>query len=204
MKILIIFILSLLLAAGVPSLAMAVGAGRGIGTAQSRHNFSHESWLPVYKICIVCHIPHKRTKKTTKGLPWDLEVNSTRYTMYDAVWSSSLTGLRDPELISSVTKQLGSPPDGISKLCLSCHNSVIAMEVFILHHFISREYDLTKTKLNDPNTTKMGLSGPISEVLEFGKIQCSSCHDVHDEETVPDTKLLRKAKNDLCFTCHDK
>jgi len=204
MKILIIFILSLLLAAGVPSLAMAVGAGRGIGTAQSPHNFSHESWLPVYKICIVCHIPHKRKKKTIKGLPWDLEVKTSRYTLYDAAWSSSLTGIRELELVSIITRKRGNLPDGISKLCLGCHNGIIAPEVFKLHHFISREFDLTKSTLNNPNTTKMGLSGLISEVLEFGKVQCSSCHDVHDEETVPNTELLRKKKDVLCITCHKK
>jgi len=60
----------------------------------------------------------------------------------------------------------------------------------------------------------MGGSGTIADVLEGGVLQCSSCHDVHDQpgESIPGTHLLRVAQtaaqggtpSGLCLTCHIK
>ncbi len=209
MKNLIILILGILLITGTRSLVLAVGAARGIGTEQSCHNFSHESWLPVIKICSICHIPHHRRgnnilKRYANGLLWKRTVSSLTYNLYNTSWSSSLTGMRDPSWVSPVTGRQGGLPDGQSKLCLSCHNGVIASDVFNLHHFVSLEYDVTKAELRDPDLAQIGVSGSISEVLVGGKIQCSSCHDAHDEESVASTKLLRVGKTEICAVCHRK
>ncbi len=208
MKKLVLPILILFLAAGYNSLVYAVGAARGIGSQQSPHNFSHESWLPVTRICGVCHVPHsrrrskKRMKRYKDGLKWNRTVNVTPYNLYNSSWSSSLTGIRDSVWTSPVTGRPEGLPDGLSKLCLSCHNGVVAPDVFNLHHFVSLEYDITKTELRDPEVKKIGVSGPISEILDNGKIQCSSCHDAHDEESVAGTKLLRVEKDRICMVCH--
>jgi hypothetical protein len=58
----------------------------------------------------------------------------------------------------------------------------------------------------------MGTSGTIASVLDNGKVQCSSCHDVHDQESVAGSHLLRVAQtvaqggtaSGLCLTCHIK
>ena len=206
---LIVFVLAILMITGMSDLAMAVGAGRGIGTEESCHNFSHESWLPVTKICGTCHVPHRRRGKKRKnpyanGLLWDRSVTSVTYNLYNSSWSSSLTGIRDTTWTSPITQRQSGMPDGLSKLCLSCHNGVIAPDVFNLHHFVSLEYDVTKAELRDPDLTILGVSGPISEVLDGGKIQCSSCHDAHDEETIAGTRLLRVEKDKICVICHRK
>jgi predicted CXXCH cytochrome family protein len=112
--------------------------------------------------------------------------------------------MRDTDWTSPVTGRQGGLPDGLSKLCLSCHNGVIAPNVFNLHHFVSLDYDVTIAELREPDLTKMGVSGPISEVLDGGKIQCPTCHDVHDEETVAGTKLLRVMKTEICMLCHKR
>ena len=41
-------------------------------------------------------------------------------------------------------------------------------------------------------------------MLFAGQMECSSCHDVHDE--LGNTALLRKSNTQsaLCLTCHDK
>ncbi len=189
--------------------AMAQGAGRGIGTEESCHNFSHESWLPVTRICGTCHVPHRRRGKKRKnpyadGLRWSPKITSLTYNIYNSSWSSSLTGMRDTSWTSPLTSRQSGLPDGLSKLCLSCHNGVIAPDVFNLHHFVSLEYDVTKAELRDPDATRMGVSGVITEILDGGKIQCSSCHDPHDEETIAGTKLLRVEKTKLCLVCHQK
>jgi predicted CXXCH cytochrome family protein len=208
MKKLIIITFTTLLIAVVSSSEKAVGAEGGLGGDQSPHNFSHESWLPVTKICRVCHVPHrrlrgkKRPERYSNGLLWNRRISSFTYSLYNSFWSSSLTGIRDPSWTDFVTGRLGGMPDGLSKLCLSCHNGIVAPDVFNLHHFISLEYDMTKTDLRDPDITPFGVSGTISEVLFDGKIQCPSCHDAHDEATVPDTKLLRVKKTEICRACH--
>ncbi len=209
MKLIIIFALTIFLTLSMRSMATAVGAGRGIGTEESCHNFSHEEWLPVTQICRTCHIPHrirgnKTLKRYKKGLLWKKKIESLTYSLYNSSWSSSLTGMRDTAWTSPITGRQGGMPDGLSKLCLSCHNGTIAPDIFNLHHFVSLEYDVTKAELRDPDIIKMGVSGPISEILNGGKIQCSSCHDPHDEESVAGTRLLRVEKDKICLVCHLK
>jgi hypothetical protein len=81
-------------------------------------------------------------------------------------------------------------------------------------HPISIVYDDIADPGLNPVTNAMGGSGTIEDVLEPTaagfKVQCSSCHDVHDAvgESVPDTHLLRVSTkapaSGLCLTCHNK
>jgi hypothetical protein len=146
--------------------------------------------------------------------------------MYSSDWSSTIDG------------SVSSTPDGISKLCLSCHDGTIAVDSYDDHeggsyfipeafristlsdgsnidlrgtHSISVVYDINSDPyLNDPNTTDLGTSGKIKDVLDHGKVQCSTCHDVHDQETLPQTPLLRVgtrgdtgSASELCLVCHN-
>jgi len=122
-------------------------------------------------------------------------------------------------------------PTGTSKLCLSCHDGTVAVDSFgdyigqgnTYMSDINPDYDLgtdlrgthpisivydnnADPNLWDPNNRAMGTSGYISDVLQNGKVQCSSCHDVHDQESAPNTHLLRvdNAGSQLCLTCHIK
>lgn len=81
-------------------------------------------------------------------------------------------------------------------------------------HPISIVYDEAADSGLNARTNAMGTSGTIDDVLEQTpsgpKVQCSSCHDVHDGmgEAVPDTHLLRVSNkapaSGLCLTCHKK
>jgi hypothetical protein len=192
--------------------------GAGSGMSSSPHNFSHELWYTTGKVCRVCHVYHNHTlasKYKEQGLPWNREVKDPTYvTIFTTYWSLVLDENPSPK------------PDGLAKLCLSCHDGIIAGEMpffnnlpgfghsisypFVIHP-VSVEYNMIKDEgLNNPDSTKMGLSGKISDVLDFGLVQCSSCHDVHGEESIPDTHLLRAPLDPddespgLCFTCHKK
>ncbi len=209
MKNIIILISLLILAPAIAGNVYADGAGRGIGTDESCHNFSHEEWLPVVDICRVCHVPHNRRVRGDSdindypdGLKWNPGAKSVVYNLYNSTWSTSLTELRDPTWTAPFINRRGGMPDELSKLCLSCHDGIIAPDIFKLHHFVSLDFDPTRTELRDPEVTMMGVSGPITEVLGNGKIQCFSCHDPHDEEAVANTKLIRVQKNRICFICH--
>jgi hypothetical protein len=81
-------------------------------------------------------------------------------------------------------------------------------------HPLSIVYDEIADPGLNPKTNAMGGSGTIEDVLEPTagglKVQCSSCHDVHDGvgEAVPATHLLRVSTktpaSGLCLTCHRK
>jgi predicted CXXCH cytochrome family protein len=208
MKLIIILAISLAVLCMLSDYAEAQGAGRGIGTEESCHNFSHEDWLPVVKICRTCHTPHenrrgkKKKNRYAEGLRWNRSITSHSFSLYNSLWSTSLSGLRDPTWTAPFIERRGGMPDGLSKLCLGCHDGIIAPNVFDLHHFVSMDYDATRTELRDPHVKEMGVSGPIEEILDNGKVQCFSCHDPHDEEAVGGTKLLRVPKHEICFVCH--
>jgi predicted CXXCH cytochrome family protein len=214
----LIVVLTLLLA-GLSSVAMAVGNGAGI--TGSPHDFS--ATYGSGEICVVCHTPHDGGRASTAtGMLWNHDLSTATYTMYDSSISSSLDGAVDAQ------------PSGVSKLCLACHDGTVAIDSFggasgtnyvptyakipnLVDgsnldlrgtHPISIVYDdVADFNLNDPTTTAMGLSGTISDVLDVGnKVQCSTCHDVHDQESVAGTALLRvtNAGSQICLTCHIK
>lgn len=246
MKKLLILALAVLMTAGIASIALADGLGAGI--AGSPHDFTDdvvagitaagsEAWNARNEICRVCHVPHDHNLSSQyylNGLLWNHGVTAATFVMYDNTWSSTLDGAQSAQ------------PDGISKLCLSCHDGTVALDtfdkyaggtIFISDYsggfqvpgagipLVSGSFDLRGThplsitydtsadpNLKNPATTAMGLSGVINDVLDAGKVQCSSCHDVHDQESVANTHLLRVAQtvaqggaaSGLCLTCHIK
>jgi predicted CXXCH cytochrome family protein len=122
----------------------------------------------------------------------------------------------------------------MSKICLSCHDGIVAPETYghnaggaahpfgkdlmgtigNKNHPISFIYDtalsLKERDLYDPSTKLSGLSGSTgtisADMLFSNRMECSSCHDVHNTKAVPGTKLLVKdnAGSALCLTCHNK
>ncbi|RJQ43548.1 MAG: hypothetical protein C4538_11810 [Nitrospiraceae bacterium] len=207
MEKLIILGLTMTLFVSLQTLAAAdVTEGFGQGIEQSPHNFFHHAWLPLTRICFVCHTIHDETlpsQRYSNGLLWQRNVSSVSYVLYHSYWGKTFFETRDKSPLTSLTGKRSNLPDGLSKLCLSCHDGLVAPDVFNLHHFVSAEYDITKTNLRNPDTTIMGNSGSITEVLDRGKVQCTSCHDVHGVESIPHTKLLREEKPKLCLTCHN-
>ncbi len=190
-------------------------AGSATGISGSTHDFSGDVWNFTGEICRTCHTPHDKARAAQlylNGLLWNHQVSSATYTMYNSVWSDTLD--------NTVSAQ----PDGIAKLCLSCHDGTVGLNQFDAAidavgtdfvggsfqipafadggnrdlrgtHPISIAYNGTDTGLN-PDSTAMGTSGTIADVLDKGKVQCHSCHDVHDEagEAVAATQLLRVAQ----------
>lgn len=223
MKKVLIVILAVTLIAGLAAIVYATGDGAGIVT--SPHDFSSgvgaSSWNKTGEICAVCHAPHAAS--AVDPLLWNHANSSATYTMYS---SALLTA-------KGVTQD--AQPSGISKLCLACHDGTVALDSFggatgitpisptypaqmnlgtnmQKTHPIGVEY----SDIKDPNlwpaaTRAMGLSGYIADVLEAGKIQCHSCHDVHNQESAPSSELLRVGNttstgsaSGLCLTCHIK
>lgn len=211
--------------------ALAVGAGTGI--VGSPHDFNLEVWNTRAEICRVCHVPHDHnlaSQRYSNGLLWNHEVTAQTFTVYDNTWSSSIDGITgQPD--GSAKLCLGCHDGSVA---VDTFDNVTGGTTFIgaynpayqvpgaiaagtdLHgtHPLSIVYDSTADPyLNDELTTPMGAGGyVINDVLDAGKVQCSSCHDVHDQDSVAGTHLLRVAQttaaggtaSGLCLTCHNK
>ncbi len=188
--------------------AMAVMTG-------SAHDFKAKTWNPSGEICNVCHVPHKTA---STALLWNhVTTTAPAYTLYS---SPSLNAVP------------GQPAAGsVSKLCLSCHDGTVAVDnfggpttgtTFVLpasnllngttsltdDHPISFTYDAALA------TADGGLVSPPVDgksvvagiPLYAAKLECGSCHDVHNNGVGTPAKLLRvsNAASALCLKCHIK
>lgn len=177
----------------------------------SAHDFSAQGWGTT-EICEACHTPHNADLTVVESPLWNHAVTGETFQPY--------TG-------SGTLNATVGQPDGISKLCLSCHDGVTNMDAFgggagttpmtsgnvtgldlRNDHPISFTYDAALVGL-DPGlhavTTTSGLGGTIdSDMLFNTQLECSSCHDVHNGLALPN--LLRKTNvaSALCLTCHAK
>jgi hypothetical protein len=227
MKKLIILTLTVLMTVSIASFAVA--AGNGAGLLNSPHDFS--ATIPALggEICRICHSPHDHHvagQNYLNGLLWNKTQTTATYTMYDqAAWPT----------YSSLDGTVSAQPDGTAKLCLSCHDGTVAVDSFENHapagftlpqyaeipgfadganrdlrgtHPISITYEAALDGWLKPDTAPMGGSGTIADVLDNNKVQCASCHDVHDApiESVAGTPLLRvtNAGSAICLACHIK
>lgn len=198
-------------------------AGANAGTiVGSAHDFSMTGWGDTDEICIFCHTPHNAD--TTVALA--------------PLWNHELTTLNDFTVYSSATLDaVVDQPDGVSILCLSCHDGTVAVDSFggrtgtrfitedsrvyigkdlSDDHPISFVYDDALADLDGglfhPSSTEVIIgsdktkTGTITDIMLFNdKVQCATCHDVHNTFTDGDNLLrISNTASGLCLTCHDK
>ena len=193
------------------ALLLVAGMGYGQNIAGSDHDFSGKNWNASGEICIVCHTPHNAIAGVNPL--WNHEVTTSIFTLY----------------ASSTLDATVGQPDGNSKLCLSCHDGTVAVDNFggktggsdfvtgdknfgtdlTNDHPVSMTYDATLAStdggLFDPTTVNSGLGGTIDvDMLYSGKLQCASCHDVHNGSGLSYLLVKNNNASALCLTCHNK
>jgi len=191
------------------------------------------------EICRVCHIPHTHGRTnflnaldmgigatTPQSLLWNRALSAAPFTLYDGSAGT----------IADIP--------GTAKLRLSCHDGVTAVDDWpdaglatgvapseILGtsgqysggynigtdmqgtHPIGVTYTAAAGEFfDDTNTWANG--DTIADTLDGGTVVCATCHDVHSQEHVVGTHLLRQVTkatdqaganaSALCLTCHDK
>jgi len=166
----------------------------------SVHDFSSKGWSGG-DMCAVCHVPHSARSEIASAPVWNHDIATTVYSLY-----SSRTLTQRPE-------QPGY--DNVSRLCLSCHDGTIALDSFggnSGQNYIPGRASLGTDLSNDhpiaiPWVGQGSGGGLPGEGVKLyaGKVECPSCHDVHNNE-VSDDKLLRVSRqgSELCFKCHEK
>ncbi len=83
------------------------------------------------------------------------------------------------------------------------------------NHPISISYAWTRdSQLHNPASAFMGDGRSVQALLEDGRVECATCHDVHTAPTATNTAMLRtttmstgsrgRGASSLCLVCHDK
>ncbi len=183
----------------------------------SAHDFSGLS--SKQQVCVFCHTPHRADASVVDAPLWNHQVTNRTYQLYD---SPTMDAIPDQ-------------PTGASRLCLSCHDGSVAIDSFggrtgtiymnpplaigadpeelSNDHPISFVYDdalaAQDGELFPPSSTPSGLGGSIQKDLLFnGRMECSSCHDVHNGASAAAVNhkllLITETQSRLCLTCHDK
>lgn len=183
------------------------------------------------QICITCHTPHNNT--TGETLLWNHTTSTiTSYTVYDSPTldaKGTATTIGQPIGVSKLCLSCHDGSVAVDSFGGAVNpGSAPALPADFLvgldgdlsnDHPISFTYDSALVTddpgLVDPSTSvtigtttggRKERTGAISDVmLVDNMVQCSSCHDVHNNYT-QSTQLLRvtMAGSQLCLTCHDK
>lgn len=214
------------------SAAMAwvlVLASVGCATAQlsvrdTRHNLSTGGPGAVRaasetRVCIFCHTSHNGS---TQGPAWNRQDSGGTFDVY---WS--------PTVDAYASTAAAPQPNGSSKLCLSCHDGVLALGSTLSEGEIRMASGLRRMPATSPSHLGRDISGdhpvsftvsdslvatnnsngdvPLKSVAEMkanpnvrldsrDRLQCTSCHDPHDDSN---GKFLLTARvGDLCLGCH--
>ncbi|TFH38828.1 MAG: cytochrome C [Bacteroidia bacterium] len=203
----------------VLSLFALTAYGQISGTA---HDFSTEIWAPAEnRMCGVCHTTHSAMNEPSAPL-WNHQSTSVvSYQLYTSPTFDNHGG-------TTITN-----PSASSKLCLSCHDGTIALENFggtttgtsyisstnlvggpsgddlSREHPISFEYTDALAALDGglyaPTSTNSGLGSTISQDMLFNnRLECASCHDVHNRYGVAHLLKMSNNNSQLCLACHNK
>lgn len=208
------------LVGGVAMLAAQAGwAGTITGSA---HDFSALNWSGG-RICVACHAPHKSDTTVADAPLWNHTLSTAAYRLY-----SSATLKATVSQPGGTSKLCLSCHDGtiaVDSFGGTTGTTMITAGSNIgtdlkKSHPIGFTYDsalaTSNGSLHDPLTKSVTIgtapqtkTGTISAVLLFaGKMECGSCHDVHNTFTVggKGSGLVKvtQAGSKICLDCHNK
>jgi len=166
------------------------------GIIGSAHDFTQDGAHP-RDLCTPCHTPHIADAKAP--LLDKRPTASDRLRPYEAV---------------------GIELDGPSLLCLSCHDGVIASDVYTASHATGLARQLGSSQLGIGGLTghPIGVAYPVADPhyqpaasfttgadaipLPDGRVQCISCHDPHNTGRHPGMLVRSNRGSQLCLACH--
>ena len=213
------FVIALLIVVLGASIAAA-------GIANSVHDFRDE--LGIDQICVVCHTPHNAVDPLANGLDyaprWNHESGSTVYTLYASVTVDHTPGQPDGSTKlclschdgSIAVDNYGGTTTGTVYADDSMFDGAPGSAVGSARDFgtsldndhpVSFGYDAVAAVDPEilPSSSATPVGGTIaSRLLVDGKVQCSSCHDVHDVDGNPHLLVITNQGSELCLTCHVK
>lgn len=183
------------------------------GIIGTDHDFSTKPWGNEKGPCAVCHTPH--SAQSLQGAP---------------LWGHATTMQVFKTYASDTLRASPAQPGPTSKMCLSCHDGTLAMDSFgsptpkggtdlmtgekaVGHggnltddHPIGFDFSAALAQLDKGLVTPVSarwVDGANQLPLFAGKMECATCHGVHDN-SFGDFLRVSNKKSTLCLTCHIK
>jgi predicted CXXCH cytochrome family protein len=210
----------LMMAMAVGGLVAApVSAGTITGSA---HDFTTSSWSGG-RICVACHAPHKTDTTIADAPLWNHKSSTATYTLYSS-----------PTLKATISQPSGNSKLCLSchdgTVAVNSFGGVTGTTMISTannlgtnlkaSHPIGFTYDAALAtangSLHDPGSKSVTIgsgtqtkTGMIASVLLYGgKMECESCHDVHNTFTVGGTGTglvkVDQSGSKICLACHNK
>lgn len=192
----------------------------------SAHDFSGRTYTGG-QICVTCHTPHGSDTSVTEAPLWNHTMTTQTYTVYSSPslnatvsqpGGASKLCLSCHDGSVAVDSFVGTQSTGNTEFLVG--PKAVGEDGLNNDHPISFTYDSALATadgaLFDPSVKTVTIgsggktkTGTIAEVmLSAGQLQCSSCHDVHNNFTYAQSgsRLLRvtDAGSAICLVCHDK
>lgn len=209
---------------GAAVLVAAAGAASAGTIAGSAHDFSGQGWAGG-QVCLPCHAPHKASTTVTDAPLWNHALSTATYTPY-----SSPTLNATPGQPGTTSKLCLSCHDGTVAInsfggttgttfigagdkigvgttspinLQSDHPIGITYDAALVTADGSLKPTTTTVTIGSGTTTKTGAIS--STMLIANKVECASCHDVHNTFT-NGGKLLKitSSASAICVACHSK
>jgi len=194
--------------------------------ATTSHDLTLQTGDSADRVCAYCHTPHMAAGAAAQDPLWNHTLSSTA--SYGVYGSSTLEPTNDIADIGAATA--GSATT--THLCMSCHDGTIALgslynppntgvptTIGVIGNITGTGADMGTSLADDHpvnftyNTALATADGELEDpsanatvagLLDgAGKVQCSSCHDPHDDTNSP-FLVVDNAASALCSTCHNK
>lgn len=199
------------------------------GVMETKHNFTSSTYSPnaffsgTRQVCVFCHTTHNGDQSI--GALWNHETNPPVYQPYSSptldmtisqphegslvclschdgtIAVNSLNNLPGPEGAGSYGTPGGSGLDGSGRLTSSSH-AYVGIDLSD-DHPVGVTYDASKDPTGFVPKTGNSQSYP-DKLLDDGLyVECSSCHDPHDN-TYSNFLAESNENSNLCMRCHTK
>jgi len=180
--------------------AFCFGGVVAAGIEGSKHDFSSKAFSGG-DTCSACHTPHRAIEPTAAPL-WNPKADLAK------TFGSRLGSQRDPG-------------QG-TRMCMRCHDGTIAAPVisgYEKSRYANRQnpslFGTGHRTIDHPVGVKYpqfdrGFRPATSVVasktvrLPDGQVECTSCHDPHNQAGHPKMLVTSNARSALCLTCHKK
>ncbi len=198
-------------------------AGMANTLAGSAHDFTTAAWSGG-KVCIACHVPHKSDTTVLDAPLWNHTLTTQTYTLYTSPTIKASMGQPggNSKLCLSChdgTIAVNSFGGVTGTTMISAANNLGT--TLKDDHPIGFTYDTAlsavKGDVYDPGAKTVTIgsgtttkTGTVNALMLFsGKMECSSCHDVHNTFTVGASTgagmvKMASAGSALCLACHNK
>lgn len=205
--------------AGAAALLLGAGAVAAATITGSAHDFTSQGWA-AGQVCLPCHTPHKANTSVADAPLWNHALSTAVYTLYSSPTLNAT--LAQPGGGSKLCLSCHDGTVAINSFGGTTGTSFIGAGDKIGpdmrgEHPIGFTYDAALSTadgaLKNPATVTVTIgsgtttkTGTIAATMLFGgKMECASCHDVHNTFT-NGGKLLKVASagSAICIACHSK